>query len=45
MKIIHVHNHYEAYDKGNFVCSGDTYGEVEREIESMKEVKANDGSI
>ena len=33
-KIIPIRGHYEAYDsKGNFICSGDSYHEVEREIE------------
>jgi hypothetical protein len=33
-KIIHANGHYEAYDNnGNFLCSGDSYIEVVREIE------------
>lgn len=32
-KIIPVRGHYEAYRNGEFVCSGDTKAEVEREIE------------
>ncbi len=30
--IIPVHGHYEAYQNGKFVCSGDTEAEVEKEI-------------
>ena len=31
--IIGVRGHYEAYDNnGNFVCSGDTYTEVVKEM-------------
>ncbi len=30
--IIPVHGHYEAYQNGKFVCSGDTEAEIEREV-------------
>lgn len=34
--IIPVRGHYEAYDSnGNFICSGDTRSEVERELKEM----------
>lgn len=33
--IIPVNGHYEAYRGGEFICSGDTYHEVEREIEAL----------
>ena len=32
-KIINVHGHYEGYINGKFICSGDTYPEVARELE------------
>lgn len=32
------YGHYAAYIDGEFFCSADTYGEAEREIESMMEV-------
>ena len=35
--IISIRGHYEAYDnKGKFICSGDTYMEVAREIEEIQ---------
>lgn len=38
MKIIHVMDHYEAYDdNGNFLCSGDRRSEVETEVEEVLE--------
>lgn len=30
--IIHVIDHYEAYLNGEFICSGDTKAEVERDV-------------
>ena len=32
-KIINVRGHYEGYINGEFICSGDTYTEVARELE------------
>lgn len=32
--IIHVNGHYEAYLNGQFICSGDTKAEVEKELEN-----------
>lgn len=32
-EIISVHGHYELRLNGEFVCSADTYGEAEKEIE------------
>lgn len=34
--IIHVREHYEAYLNGKFICSGDTKGEVERELKKYE---------
>lgn len=34
--IIPVHGHYEAYLNGKFICSGDTEGEVERELKNLE---------
>lgn len=35
MKIIQEYGHYVAYDAGGvFICSGDTYNEVVRELEN-----------
>jgi hypothetical protein len=34
--IIPVRGHYEAYLNGKFICSGDTKGEVERELENLE---------
>ena len=31
--IISVYGHYEGYINGEFICSGDTYPEVARELE------------
>ena len=30
--IVPVMGHYEAYLRGRFICSGDTYAEVENEL-------------
>lgn len=36
-KTINVGGHYHAYDdQGNFICSGDTPMEIEKEIEEMQ---------
>lgn len=35
-EIICVRGHYEAYFQGKFLCSGDTYREVEKEIEDVE---------
>ena len=32
-KIIAVRGHYEVYLGNEFICSADTYGEAEREID------------
>lgn len=32
--IIQKHGHYELYLNGVFVCSADTYGEAEKEMEA-----------
>ena len=34
--IIPVRGHYEAYLHGQFICSGDTEAEVEREIQTCE---------
>ena len=31
-EIVHENGHYAAYRNGEFICSGDTEAEVEREI-------------
>lgn len=33
--IIHEWNHYSGYIDGIFFCSGDTYNEVQREIDAL----------
>lgn len=35
VEIRHVRDHYEGYINGEFVCSGDTYGEVYRDLEEL----------
>ena len=35
MEIIHVMDHYEAYDNGKFICSGDKRSEVEKDAEEI----------
>lgn len=35
VEIRHVMDHYEAYINGQFVVSGDTYGEVKKELEEL----------
>ena len=34
--IIQVNGHYAVYSNGKFICSADTYGEAEREIEKIE---------
>lgn len=34
--IVCEHGHYAAYYQGKFLCSGDTYREVERELEDVE---------
>jgi hypothetical protein len=34
--IIPINGHYEAYLNGTFICSGDTKGEVESELENYE---------
>ena len=34
--IIPVREHYEVYLHGQFICSGDTKAEVEREIQAVE---------
>jgi hypothetical protein len=34
--IIRVRDHYEAYLNGELICSGDTKGEVERELRNLE---------
>lgn len=36
-EIICVSGHYEGYHNGSFLVSGDTYGEVERELDKIKQ--------
>jgi len=36
IEIRHVHEHYEGYVNGEFVVSGDTYHEVEKDLEEME---------
>ena len=33
IEIVHESGHYVGYVGGEFYCTGDTYGEVQREIE------------
>lgn len=41
-KIVAVKGHYEAYDKnGNFIVSGDTYDECEKELIEILVSEAN----
>ena len=35
--IRHIGDHYAAYLNGEFVCSGDTRSEVERELENHED--------
>lgn len=35
VEIRHVMEHYEAYIDGQFIVSGDTYHEVEKELEEL----------
>lgn len=36
-KIVRIHGHYEAYDhNGNFICSGDNFREITKEIEKIQ---------
>ncbi len=34
--IRHIGDHYAAYLHGQFICSGDTRSEVERELEEVE---------
>ena len=36
-EIICVSGHYEGYYNGSFLVSGDTHGEVERELDKIKQ--------
>lgn len=36
IEIRHVREHYEGYVNGEFVVSGDTYYEVEKDLEEME---------
>lgn len=36
IEIRHVREHYEGYVNGQFVVSGDTYHEVEKDLEEME---------
>lgn len=39
IEIRHVSDHYEGYVDGEFVVSGDTYHEVEKDLEEMEKKK------
>ena len=36
-QIIQTHGHYEIYYNGNFVCSADSWSEVESEVKSYQQ--------